>query len=233
MEEIAPNRFLLHNEQISGLVRGEGQVEGRIFILTTWRRAGLIARLRERTLRVLTLLDQIDALPALPSPAPIGAPGRLLLGRRIDRYSVFDVDELTWSPVTSEIVGGAQELALRDGTVLRRRKGRGASMYALVIVGRDDLISLRPFDETEALLMGYAQAAMQATPRFFAPRHDDTYLLPDILLPPAHRTLLERFATRTDDGWSTNSPGWPLAQELFARLGLQLELERGRRTEDG
>jgi hypothetical protein len=226
MEEIAPNRFLLHNEHVRGFVKGEGEVEGRIFTLTTWRRDGLIARLRERTFRVQTLLDQIDALPAPPSPIPLGGIGRRPIGSSLDRYSVFDARELTWKPIEPETRDGEPELLIRDGSVIRRRKGRGAATYALAFAERSGVIGLRPLGETAALLMGYAQAGMRTTPRLTAQRHDDGYIFPDLQLPPAYRAVLNRIATRTDDGWLTNTQGWQLAQELFARLGLRLELAK-------
>jgi len=43
LEEIAPNRFLVHTPRINALIKGEGTIEGRLFELTGWRRDGLIA----------------------------------------------------------------------------------------------------------------------------------------------------------------------------------------------
>ena len=45
LEEIAPNRFLVHNVRATGLLKGEGSIDGRLFELTTWRREGLLGRL--------------------------------------------------------------------------------------------------------------------------------------------------------------------------------------------
>ncbi|NTU83127.1 MAG: hypothetical protein HGA45_27780, partial [Chloroflexales bacterium] len=70
LEEVRPNRFIVYNPAASSTLRGEGEREGDRFLLTTWRRDGLIARLRAKSFLVLTLADQIGALPDLPRPAP-------------------------------------------------------------------------------------------------------------------------------------------------------------------
>src|SRR5215218_5798417 len=75
LEEIAPNRFLVHTPRINALIKGEGTIAGRMFELTGWRRDGLIARLRERGFEVRTLDNQLDKLPGPPPAPPILAPG--------------------------------------------------------------------------------------------------------------------------------------------------------------
>src|SRR5258705_8288105 len=75
LEEIAPNRFMIHTQRTQALLSDEGTITGRLFELTTWRREGLLARLRERGFRVRTLADMTAALPAPPPPPPIGGAG--------------------------------------------------------------------------------------------------------------------------------------------------------------
>jgi hypothetical protein len=75
LEEIAPNRFLVHTPRINALIKGEGKIAGRMFELTGWRRDGLIARLRERGFSVRTLGDQLDKLPGPTWPSVSAAAG--------------------------------------------------------------------------------------------------------------------------------------------------------------
>src|SRR5262245_51373202 len=96
LEEIAPGRFLIHDAQLSGLLKGEGTLTGRLFELTTWRREGLLARLRERGFNVLTLPDLVAQLPGLSQPPPIGGPGWRPLASPIEQISHFDLRNLRW-----------------------------------------------------------------------------------------------------------------------------------------
>lgn len=71
LEEVRPDLFVVHNPAAGPVLRGEGLREGDRFRLTSWRREGLVARLRDRGFVVLTLTDQIAALPPLPvAPSP-------------------------------------------------------------------------------------------------------------------------------------------------------------------
>jgi hypothetical protein len=51
------------------------------------------------------------------------------------------------------------------------------------------------------------------------------FLLPDVELPPPYRKLLEGISKASDEGPLVNARSWPLAQELFAKLGVRLNLE--------
>src|SRR3954469_16735395 len=85
LEEIAPNRFLIHTPRINALIKGEGDITGRLFELTSWRREGLIVRLRERGLGVRTLDDRLAKLPGPPPAPPIGGPGWRPLSSQIEQ----------------------------------------------------------------------------------------------------------------------------------------------------
>lgn len=219
LEEIAPNQFIVNTPQVQTWLKGEGTIQGRLFTLTTWRRDGLIGRLRNRGFRVLTLADQIEALPAPPAPPALGEPRWRPLTHAAERYSRFDPQQLGWQPVDSEEHGSQRGVWLRPGWVLRRRKGRGPAAFYLATpegVG----VGLRALDETAALLTGYAQAHAHGTTLrgYLIDQHARLSL---VELPPSHRALLRRFAQQ-HDGWVTDRAGWALMQALFAQLGVRL-----------
>jgi hypothetical protein len=225
LEEIAPNRFLIHTPRVNGLLKGEGHITGRMFELTGWRRDGLIARLRERGFEVRTLDDQLDKLPGPPPAPPIAAPGWRPLASSIEQISHFDLRGLRWHPLSPETRDGVSGVTVYDGWVLRRRKGRSASSFYLAFRERGGGIGLRPLTETEAILAGYAQA-LEFDPRpLLVARRGDTLLLPDVELPPPYRKLLASISKDSAEGPLVNARSWPLAQELFARLGVRLTEE--------
>jgi hypothetical protein len=225
LEEIAPNRFLISNPRANALLKGEGTIAGRMFELTTWRRDGLIARLRDRGFEVRTLADRLGALPRPPAPPPIGGPGWRPLAGAIEHFSHFDLRRLRWHALAPETRDGVSGLTLYDGWVLRRRKGRGASSYFLAFRERGGGIGLRPLDETDAILSGYAQAQALDDRPLIVERRGDFLLLPNVELPPAYRALLASFAESSDAGPLVSQRGWPLARELFEQLGVRLTLE--------
>lgn len=225
LEEIAPNRFHMYELRAAALLKGEGELSGRGFTLTSWRRDGLLARLRERGLHVSTLADQIEALPTPPPPPPIAGRGWRALASEIEQFSHFDLRRMRWHPIAPESRDGAPGVTLYGGWALRRRKGRGASSYYLALVERGGGIGLRPLDETTALLTGYAQALALDDRPLLVERRDGHYLLPNVDLPPSYRALLGRVARPTEAGPEADAEGWPLAQELFLRLGVRLRVE--------
>src|SRR5215468_5208634 len=107
IEEIAPGRFLIHDPQVGGLLKGEGTLSGRLFELTTWRREGLLARLRERGFRILTLDDLAALLPGLSRPPPIGGPGWRPFSSTIEQISHFDLRNLRWRALAPDTRAGA------------------------------------------------------------------------------------------------------------------------------
>ena len=231
LDEIAPNRFLVHSQHVKALLKGEGVIAGPMFELTTWRRQGLLARLRDRGFAVRTLVDRIAALPAPPPPPPIGDAGWRALGSPVEHFSWFDPERVNWRPAELEARDGVAGVRLRDGWVLRRRKGRGASSYYLAFRERAGGIGMRPLGEAEAILAGYAQAqARDGRPWLVERGHASDgasghgLLLPDVLLPPSFREVLQLLARETAEGWLVDQQAWPLAQALFERLGVRLSL---------
>jgi hypothetical protein len=225
LEEIAPNRFLINNQHIHWLLRREGTIAGKLFELTSWRRDGLLARLREREFKVRTLADMADALPAPPStPPPIVGTGWRPLVSAIERFSHFDLRNLRWHPLESEQRDGEIGVTIYSGWVLRRRKGRGAASFYLAIGERGGGVGLQLLDETKAMLIGYAQALALDDRPLLAERHGSQIVLPDIDLPPPHRTLLQRVASEYDGRLLVDETTWPLAQQVFERLGMRLRI---------
>lgn len=218
IDEIAPGRFMVRDSRANTLLKREGDLEGRLFTLRSWRREGLLARLRERGFRVRTLEDRIHALPPLPPPYPAGNTSWHPLPAD-ERWSVFDPQRLDWVPIPEETRNGIVGCVVRQGQVIRRRRGRGIPRYALVAAGA----TLRSIDETEALLRGYAQAR---SPVLTARRDGERILLPAQPLPPPYRSLLRSLAVDTIDGCPVITPdAWLLAQALYARLGVRLVLD--------
>lgn len=200
-------------------------LEGQVFELRTWRRDGLIARLRERGFHVSTLVDQIDALPAPPPPHLPGPPGWRPLAGFIERYSIFDPRLLRWEALEPEVRDGVSGVVVPAGAALRRRKGRGQPVFHQAIPERGGGIGLQPLDETSAILRGYAQAYALDPRPLLVEAQGERILLPVIELPPEYRAILRRLAAGDDQGLSVSRQTWPLAQRLFARLGVELTLE--------
>lgn len=232
LDEIAPNRFVMSNPHIASVLKSEGVITGRLFELTSWRREGLLARLRERGFIVRTLVDRVEALPAPPPPQPIGGIGWRPLATTNEQFGHFDLRQLRWHPLAPTLRDGMPGVVLCDGWVVRRRKGRGLASFYLVHKERSGGIGLRPLDETEALLQGYAQAlAFDPRPLLVTPHPapdgdaEGTLLLPMLELPRPYREALELGATRTTDGWLVGRRNWPLVQALFRRLGIVLTVD--------
>jgi hypothetical protein len=216
LEEVRPNRFVVHNPLVGSTLRGEGEREGDRFTLTTWRREGLLARLRSRQFKVLTLADQVAALPGLPPAVPLGPPAARPLAAG-ERISVF-AGPRGWEPAPSA-PGAPAAVELRPGQVIRRRKGRGPGDFYLVAPG-----TLRPLGEDDALRQGYAQLAQPGpAPVALAAGDGGRSLLPDLPLPAEHRALMGRLADRADEGWLVAEGADELVAALLARLGLVAE----------
>lgn len=212
LEEIHPDAFLVHNPAIGPLLSGEGERNGDRFRLTSWRREGLIGRLRLRTFVVHTLADQIAALPDLPAPPPPGAPLIRPEGKA-ERISVFSAAPLGWAPARTTSDG----THLHEGDVIRRRRGRGPASYFLIGAAG----AFQPLSEDAALRLGYARIAPQHPTVALQPAADGSLLL-DLPLPDAHRMLMGRLAESTRQGWQIPPVSLPLVELLLARLGIQV-----------
>lgn len=220
LEEVRPGLFFVFNPAAGPILRGEGEREGDRFRLTTWRREGLIARLRAKGFVVLTLADQIAALPALPPAAPPGPPvvRSLASGERISYFAPPAPGQpLGWQPAPRDDAPAA--VSLREGWVVRVRKGRGPGAYYLVRRN-----TLTPLAEDEALRRGLAQVALAGPAPIRTTRAEGGYMLPELPLPAAHRTTLSRIADRSSQGWLVAAEAIPLAEALLARAGLSLEV---------
>lgn len=220
LEEIAPNLFLLHTPRVGWMLKGEGERLGRRFELRTWRRDGLLARLRANGFRVLTLDDRVDLLPRLPETIPLDDVVWRPLVSATERLSYFEPDALAWAHAPSEVRDGVAGVLLRVGWVIRRRKGRGVPIYYLSFPSGEG-IRLEQTDETRALLHGYAQAAELEVTVYAEPRAEGL-LLPRLELPAPHLALLRSQAHSTGEGLLIEERAWPLAQAVFERLGVEL-----------
>ena len=76
---------------------------------------------------------------------------------------------------------------------------------------------------TEALLAAYTQAAAVDQPALSVRRTAQHYYLPAIPLPPPHHQLMQRLGQPTEQGWQIDEQGWPLARQIYTRLGITLE----------
>ncbi len=200
------------------LLRGEGEINGRIFELQTWRRDGLLARLRERGISVLTLAQKIAALPPLPTPPPAGP----LIWRPLaagERFSSFSPATLRWEPLAEEERAGVRGVVLPAGQPLRRRRGRGPADYYLVYADRHGGAALRSLNADQALLIGYAQLPVATISVQVSP--DDLWL-PPIDLPVPHHDLLRLLAVPHEKGMRFGRSALPLVSELLLRLGITL-----------
>ncbi len=212
LEEIHPDAFLVHNPAIGPLLSAEGERNGDRFRLTSWRRDGLIGRLRSRTFVVHTLANQIAALPDLPAAVSLGAP---LIRSEVksERISVFTADPLGWAPAPTTAGGRT----LYEGAVIRRRRGRGPASYYQVGPGG----ALQPLSEDAAVRLGYAQIAALAPQVVLQPAAAGAQLS-DLPLPSTHRLLMGRLAEATRTGWQISAPAIPLVGQLLARLSIQV-----------
>lgn len=220
LEEIAPNRFIVRDTRIHPLLKSEGELVGNRFTLTSWRRSGLLARLRERGFRIHTLDDDIAKLRKPPDPPPLGAPLWYPLASPAERFSTFDIPTLAWRPLQPE-QRDAPGVMLRPGWPVRRRRGRGAAEFFLARVERA-AAGLQPIDEEQALLIGYAHASAAGPIVLSASSDEAGLLLPTVELPPAYRAALGRLITPRPDGWLVRDTDRPFVAELFARLGVQI-----------
>lgn len=221
LEEIRPQHFFIHNKAVCWLLRSEGTITGTYFELTGWRRDGLLARVRQQGFTVLTLHDQIEQLPRLRPAPPIG-PACLWPSGRSERYSYFDPSTRTWN-ILPDAQPGQTHISLHAGWIIRRRRGRGEASYYRVFCERSGSAGIAPLDETAALLLGYAQAALLAHAPLPVPHNRQGYRLPDLPLPPPYRQVLERIGQHSKQtGWQVNEQGWPLARLVYERLAIRL-----------
>lgn len=214
---------MIHNDKLRPLLRDEGVTVGRFFELVTWRREGLIARIRTRGFEVRTIGDRIRKLPGLPDAAPPGAWGGRPLANSKERYGIFDAAALRWRDLEAETADGRTAVRVRDNVPLRRRKGRGHADYYIAVLVRDEQINLLPCTETDALLHAYAQLA--SPPRITAVRRVDGVFVDrrQALLPAPHADTLVLLAHGKGEPWTFPKTVLDLARDVFATLALELK----------
>lgn len=227
LEEIRPHQFLIRNPAVRRFLKGEGTITGMQFELTSWRREGLLARLAAQGFSTRTLPEQVEQLPGLPAPEPIGD-AYPRPARPNERYSYFDPQHRDWRPVPTDSSTNSSDPAavlLRAGWVIRRRRGRGPASYYRVFREGGDSAGIAPLDETAALLLGFAQSAAQECPPLRVPHDEQHYWLPALPLPAPHRELLQRCAVLLPErGWQLEKRSWPLARGIYERLHIPLRV---------
>jgi len=207
VEEVAPERCIVRDRRAWPILAGEGERHGMFITLSTTRRAGLAARLRQRGISVAWLDDLIAELAAAPERPPGGTPWHYhpAVGERIAR---FDHDRLSW------VVCDPAPLQVVPGEPLRVRRTRGAPAYARVAATR-----LVACGADEAHLLGYA-CASPAQLRLTA--HADRLVIPAVALPSAHAALLRRLTQPGPDGTLIAAPAvLPFIAACVARLGVE------------
>lgn len=228
LDEIQPDRFQINNAKVQLLLRGEGTIDGRFFTLGTWRRDGLIARLRMRGFNIRTIDDRIAALPRIAQPAPLGDEGVRALSNARERLATFDARELRWRDLPVESIDGRDAVRVRIGAALRRRRGRGTADFFIATPSRDRDVNLTPVPETQALLHAYAQIAATNRIAITAQRDADRWLIAEqqATIPQPHREALQVIALGKAPTWTIPHNLFPLAQEIFGSLGITLQTHR-------
>jgi hypothetical protein len=226
LDEVRPNRFVINNDKLRPILRGEGVTAGKFFELVTWRREGLVARLRMHGFNVRTLDDRVAALPALPNVAPPGEVGVRELTHPKERIALFDRQHLRWIDLPVVEHHGRAAVRIPVGTALRRRKGRGHADYYLAAVGQNNQVNFLPVNETDALLHAYAQIALAGPPAFIRyANKDDAFFVAQrqALLPPPHHELLLTLQQDNSERWTVAAPHFEMAEQVFAKLGVRLQ----------
>ncbi len=226
LEEYAPNHFMVHDIRVRPFIRGEGDVEGNRFVMTSWRRDGLMARLAERGLVMVTIESLTESLPPLPAPSPIADEARWQpLGHPSERWSYYDPRQR--AVVTCDTVSHAdqQGVWLYPGCMVRRRRGRGQAEWYRSQPQGAHTIQYTPLAEDTALLQGLAQAtgythepiALRA-----GTNGDVAVTIP--LLPKVHQSVLSRCATTDRDGlvWQCHPDHLHLVAGVLARVQVFL-----------
>jgi hypothetical protein len=226
LEEYAPNHFMVHDIRVRPFIRGEGDVEGNRFVMTSWRRDGLMARLAERGLVMVTIESLTESLPALPAPFPIADEARWQpLGHPSERWSFYDPRQR--AVVACETVSHAdqQGVWLYPGCMVRRRRGRGlAEWYRSQVQGAHTL-QYTPLDEDSAVLQGLSQAcAYTHDPIALRASATGAVVVEIPYLPRAHQAVLARCATTDRNGlvWQCHPDHLHLVAGVLARVNLFL-----------
>ncbi|GAC1364222.1 MAG: hypothetical protein NVSMB42_24020 [Herpetosiphon sp.] len=222
-DELAPDHFLVRDDRLRPVLRGEGTIDGAHFTLGTWRRDGLIARLRSSGFTVRTLDERIAGLPRLPAPA-LGDEHLQPRDHPRQQWAAFDGERLRWRDLPVVTDDGRTGVRVRIGEPLRRRRSRqGGDFFRLLDRGTG--LRLEPLSEDDALLHAYSILAQSDRPAHLILHvADDLHHLDGstCLLPGPHRQILDLLNTR-GARWSFAAPAWALVQQLLARLAIVIE----------
>ncbi|MBP8252051.1 MAG: hypothetical protein KAX40_06770 [Herpetosiphon sp.] len=221
IEEIAPNTFLIHNVAVRAVLRGEGDINGHTFTLTSTRRLGLLARLRQRNFKVSSLEDKVHRLPKMPYAPKLGEALPVAIGAR-DQWSYFHPDDLVWRDVKAIERQQHPVVMLREGALVRRRRSRTEGDFFQVDRTAKGGANLLGLNETEAILRGYAQATEESDIEIEAEEREHGYLLPlDFVLPPAYATFIRSLGMNTPEGWLFDTAAWRFVLQALHRLNLR------------
>ena len=226
LDEIRPDRFVINNEKVRPLLRGEGERDGIFFHLQSSRREGWIARVRIAGFNVRTLQDRVDALPSIKRDVALGPEGLRPLSTARERIAGWDPDLLRWRDLPVVAANGRPAVRLLANEPIRRRRSRGGGDFFIAVAEQPERIGLRPVAEKDAIMHAYAILASRGRPpvlRFVAT--SDGYFVPDgrALLPAPHRETLELLDRDGAERWTFGHAQAPLAQQVFAKLGIELQ----------
>lgn len=224
IEEITPNHFIINDVRVTPFLRGEGDLVGNRFTLTSWRRNGMLARIAERGLSVFALEQMIEKLPHLPMAFPIGDEVFHPQHNTTDRYSYFDPTTYTITPCEPYTYEGVPGVIMRLGWIIRIRRSRGMTEWHVCRMGGRQLQWTHPLSEQSALLHGFAQAQYEA-PVLRTSVDQDVVTLTLPALPDAYERLLRKCALA-----NSNARVWtfPMAHAIFvvqilAELGITID----------
>lgn len=208
------------------MLRGEGIIIGKFFDLVTWRREGLMARIRERGFNVRTLADRVERLPAIGPVDPPLPEGVRVLSHAKERIATFQRDTLHWRDLPVIDHQGKASVRVPGNVAIRRRKSRGHSDYYITTPVGDGHINFLPTKEADALLHAYAQFALNeppATLRFV--ESEDGYVVPErqAILPPPHQDVLSLLVRDKAERWTFPKNASELAEAVFEKLGIELQ----------
>lgn len=222
-EELTPNIFVVHDIRVTPFLRGEGELVGNRFTLTSWRRDGLFARIRQRGLIMASLDDQIAELPRLPHAPLIGDAHWHPLGTPQIRWSMYDPNQRILVPLEPVMLNERAGVMMPLGAVVRRRNGRGIPEWFGCHALKGSQLDLVALDEDNALLYGLAQAAAVAPALPWERINTFAYLtIPQ--LPRQHIQLLGRLARFDQERqqWSTEITHLTFLSQFLQRVGITL-----------
>ena len=222
-EELTPNIFVVHDIRVTQFLRGEGELVGNRFTLTSWRREGLFARIRQRGLIMASLDDQIADLPRLPHAPHIGPAHWHPLDTLQTRWSMYDPAQRTLVPLEPVTLNERPGVMIPLGAVVRRRHGRGIPEWFGCHALKGNQLELVALEEEQALLYGLAQAITVSPPLSWERVNTFAYLaIPQ--LPRQHMQLLGRLARFDQERqmWSTEITHLTFLSQFLQRIGITL-----------